>query len=85
MSATPPPRLCRPERLTCRWVREITDSICVVCPSSYTCLPLVPPTPENVEVWWNQYWSQLSNHQCIKHPLVQQIIAFEKDYRDFLR
>lgn len=71
--------VCRPQRLTCRWVEEMTAALRRICPSLPRPNPCVPAQAEQV---WQEYWSQFSHHQCAHHPIVQQVLAYELDYRE---
>ncbi len=71
--------VCRPAKLTCRWVREITKAVSIVCPS-------MPPAPcdRNPKAAWSSYLNQLEQSKCWKDPTVQQILKFEIDYNTIL-
>lgn len=73
-------QVCRPVRLTCRWVREMTQSIHTLCPSI---LPVVHCTQAEHE--WAHYWQQLEKSRCIQDPQVQQVLRYERDYQDILQ
>lgn len=72
-------QVCRPQHLTCRWVNEMTAALQKICPSLPRPSECVPSQAEQV---WQEYWSQFNRHQCAHHPVVQQVLAFEIDYRE---
>lgn len=79
--------VCRPSRLTHRWVHEMSAAIHRLCPS----LSPVPRSttdsdtmPEEV---WNQYFNELaSKHsQCLQNETVQKVLSYELDYNDLAK
>ncbi len=72
--------VCRPEKITCRWVQEITEAINVLCPQAER----VYCTPNHAEALWATYTEQ-ELPKCLHHPKVNQIIRFEIDYNDIIR
>lgn len=78
----PLPGVCRPPKLTCRWVNEMARTMGMLCPAAPS-----PPqcfSTSNTEVLWRIYLSRLQETQCTKLPLVQQVLAFELDYHTIL-
>lgn len=69
--------ICRPERLTERWVQEITDAIRHVCLTA----PRLSARPTQPESAWKDYVAQLQTHPCSQDPQVQAILSYEIDYR----
>ena len=71
-------KVCRPDKLTCRWVREMTEAIHVVCPSGPA--PVLTCDKSNPEKSWSEYLQKLG--QCVDHPTVRRMLEFELDYND---
>lgn len=72
--------ICRPEKLTCRWIKEMTEAIRMACPVGSPDPVLVCNHPEQV---WTEYLTKLEQGQCIQQsPEVRQMLAFELDYND---
>jgi hypothetical protein len=69
---------CRPERLTCRWVKEITESISNVCPSIRRVQKCKDANKE-----WSRFTSELNKSPCSNHPTVTKILKFEIDYNEY--
>lgn len=69
---------CRPERLTCRWVKEITESISNVCPSIRNVQKC-----NDADMEWSKFTSKLNKSPCISHPIVVKILRFEIDYNEY--
>ena len=90
---------CRPEKLTCRWLEEITESVYNVCnPSSsyFSYLLLRSPSiiqctketsQDKLEEDWNKYKKDLKRplnyYFCFKNKKVQDILQFKVDYNQF--
>lgn len=71
--------ICRPQRLTCRWVFEITRAISVICADA----PTVSYC-KDAEHEWRLYLLQLDHHPCGRNPEVGRVLQYERDYRDYL-
>lgn len=81
MGSTPQKeRVCRPPRLTCRWIQELTLAISILCPK----VPPIQTCPTDLEHLWAQYWSRLSP-ECLAQKQVQQILQYEVDYHEILK
>ena len=66
---------------TCRWLKEITTAINVICPSQ----PSIQKCPLNLDLSWNRYLESLQdNPQCFRRPEIQQILTYQVDYHEFL-
>jgi len=69
---------CRPDKITCRWLREMTLAIHIECPSIQ---PIEKCT--NTETQWSSYLDNLrKNQKCYKK--VEPLLLFHKDYNDIL-
>lgn len=70
--------LCRPPKITCRWIEEMSEAIHTQCPSQPILKCIKGSSPEYL---WDIYWKNLQkNTACINHPTVQKILRFEVDY-----
>ena len=73
--------VCRPTKITCRWLQEITEAIHLVCPDAQ---PVKcgggSVSPGSL---WTDYLDTLQQRTtCATMPKVQQILKFEMDYND---
>jgi hypothetical protein len=72
--------VCRPATLTCRWIREITEAICMICPNVK---PVTQCQTSEMEACWSKYLQRLSQDDCASnHPVVTSILNFQMDYND---
>lgn len=74
--------ICRPKKLTCRWVNEITSAIGKVCPELERVQCSKDDSPEEI---WVEYMSRLGNSSCKRKKIVKRIMTFEIDYNDILK
>lgn len=75
--------ICRPQKITPRWINEITKAINKQCPQERELFPIQVSNQDNLESIWNDYIHKLENNKkCIKNPTVQKILKFEIDYND---
>lgn len=68
---------CRPSTITCRWLREITESIHNVCSS-------IEPITEcnDPEIQFRDFVkNRVENHSC--SDTVEKILRYEVDYNDY--
>lgn len=75
--------ICRPERITCRWIFEISEAINNVCKDSNVPAYIFCIKKGSAEQEWRHYFDLLSSSNCIKNPTVQKILNFEVDYNDY--
>lgn len=70
---------CRPYKMTCRWVKEISEAIENVCPAQPSVKHCFNPYAA-----WDAYYADLSKcTQCLTSPRVQGILTMETDYNEF--
>lgn len=74
--------ICRPAKLTCRWLREISESIHTLCPSKQIIEKCQVGKEEKM---WNEWLSDLSG-ECKSSKnfnQIQRILSYEIDYNQF--
>jgi hypothetical protein len=69
--------VCRPQKITCRWLKEITMAINRVCPEQ----EMIKKCEVDLEVQWKDY---VTNLKCQKNGDVRDILEFKTDYNVFL-
>jgi hypothetical protein len=68
---------CRPKKLTCRWLQEITHAIHIACPNQ----PKITHCSQDLEKAWELYKLKLGQ-SCQGNKTVKQILNYEIDYND---
>jgi hypothetical protein len=69
---------CRPEKLTCRWIKEMTEAISNICPTQKRIIKCI-----DKEKQWNDYYSKLQKTECINYQNISNILNGSIDYNDF--
>lgn len=73
--------ICRPEKLTERWISEMSEALNKVCgfqPLAFDFLN------RKLDDNWNAYWHNFNQQfsKCKNPDRAQRIIDFSEDYRD---
>jgi hypothetical protein len=76
--------VCRPKVVTCRWMKEFSSAIHNICPTQPRIDKCETMTSLELEAVWKSYVTNLNRSKCNTYPIVQQIKAFEVDYREYL-
>lgn len=71
---------CRPSKLTCRWLKEISESINNLCPTQ----PKIKYC-NNLEQQWTEYQQSLTTTlpRCSNKPTVTNILNYNTDYNTY--
>ncbi len=54
-------KICRPEKLTARWVNEMSEAIYNLCPTQSKLFIKHDETTQNIEYMWKKYQQSLSH------------------------
>ena len=73
--------ICRPDYITCRWIKEISEAIENICPLQ----PRIDKCSSNPNKDWNKYYNNLKKNPCINNSLIQQILNYDVDYNEYRR
>ena len=76
--------VCRPKKLTCRWLREITGVIDTICRHNgmNNIGYIAYCNEDNTGKIWETYLKNLHASKCYSNSTVQDILYYRVDYND---
>jgi hypothetical protein len=80
--------ICRPEKITCRWIKEITESISNVClEENKVCISKIINC-DNMNIFelnhiFENYLNIIRTSSCKNSKIVKDILEFNVDYNNF--
>jgi len=74
--------MCSNTRKTCRWLREISTAVSILCPN----LSIIDKcgTYSDNEIIYKMWVKELEKNKCYKNEKVQDILEYKLDYNEIL-